>query len=666
MSAFLLGLAFGVLGTAGAGLLWLLRREERAQQVAVASGEAFAAAISKAAPDAMFACRADGCVAWANEASASTFGRTPEELRGSPLTGLLPMFSSLTIADWMRSHGIRGRVVGMGTDGLRVDGTPFPCAVSASQCEVTGHDYAIFMVRDTSDSRWAEQELLLRERALESASDGITIASMEFPGQPVIYANPAFRRISGYDLDEVIGRNCRFLQGEDTSQVDLGEVRSAIREGRSTRVVLRNRRKDGSPFWNELRLSPVRRDDGRVTHYVGVQTDITERMAYEDMLQQRTERLNTIFDLSPDGFVAMDERDCITVVNSAFERMTGLAGAELIGQPRSHLDDCLAAISRGQEPLDAVGVADTLPAQEPQTLSQRPYVGELIHLAAPGQRTLLRRVRHSRGAGHETVMYFRDITRELEVDRMKSEFLSMAAHELRTPMASIFGFTELLLRRSFDEPRRQDMLGTIHRQAGILINLVNELLDLARIEARRGADFHRRVQPLAPIIETTVAGILVHNDPRKVQARLPPQPVMVLVDESKLALALTNVLSNAYKYSAKDRDIHLELRQRERGGRAEVGVAVIDQGMGMTAEQRARLFERFFRADTSGNIPGTGLGMTIVKEIVELLDGQVAVDSEFGQGTTVTLWFPVATQPASPLPGEGRTDDAAVQLLTLT
>ena len=97
-----------------------------------------------------------------------------------------------------------------------------------------------------------------------------------------------------------------------------------------------------------------------------------------------------------------------------------------------------------------------------------------------------------------------------------------------------------------------------------------------------------------------------------------------------------------------------------------LGIAVIDQGMGMTPEQRSRLFERFFRADTSGNIPGTGLGMTIVKEIVELLDGQVAVDSEFGRGTTVTLWFPVATQPASPPPGDGRTDGAVVQLLTLT
>ncbi|MCK6423566.1 MAG: PAS domain S-box protein [Burkholderiaceae bacterium] len=653
------------LGGFGLGLgaaLGLAAWQQRARVAAGAAGRAgatetgmgrsglFAAALSEAAPDAMVASTESGRIEWANRASASIFGRSPDELLGSELGRLLPMFAAQGIADWMAQNGIAGRVVGLATDGLRVDGTGFPCAVSASVCDVPGGGRRyIFLVRDTTDSKWAEQELLLRERALESAADGITIASMELPGQPVIYANAAFRRITGYGADEVIGRNCRFLQGEETSVETVDEIRRALADSRSTRVVVRNRRKDGVAFWNELRLSPVVREDGRVTHYVGVQTDISERIRNHEELQQRTERLNTIFDLSPDGFVALDERGVVTIVNPAFERMTGLTAAELVGQPEGTLADRLAAICRGSEPAEPGGAAvETLPLVEGGAVPQRALGGELLHLAVPTQRTLLRRIRHSRGAGHETVMYFRDITRELEVDRMKSEFLSMAAHELRTPMASIFGFTELLLRRSFDEGRRQDMLSTIHRQAGLLINLVNELLDLARIEARRGKDFHRRAQPLAPIVESTLAGILVHNDPRKVQAELPDEPVHVLVDEAKLSLALTNVISNAYKYSAKDTPIRLLLMRRRDERREEVGLRVLDQGIGMTPEQQARLFERFFRADTSGNIPGTGLGMTIVKEIVELLGGRIEVHSEFGRGTAVTLWFPVVAAPAAP------------------
>lgn len=618
------------------------RIEDQGKTVRLEGSSIYAAALSEAAPDAMVATDAQGRIEWANRASASIFGRAPEELRGSNLRQLLPMFGGQSIGDWMGQCGIAGRVVGMAADGLRVDGTGFPCAVSASACEVRGSQHYIFMVRDTTDSKWAEQELLLRERALASAADGITIASMELPGQPVIYANAAFRHITGYEPDEVIGRNCRFLQGEDTDRDTIEGIRSAIAQSRSTSVILRNHRKDGTPFWNELRLSPVVREDGRVTHYVGVQTDISERIRSHEELRQRTERLNTIFDLSPDGFVALDEHGVVTVVNPAFERMTGIQAGELVGQPEGTLADRLAEICRGSETGEPSGSAqDTLPLVEGGAVPQRALGGGLLHLAVPTQRTLLRRVRHSRGAGHETVMYFRDITRELEVDRMKSEFLSMAAHELRTPMASIFGFTELLMRRSFDEGRRQDMLSTIHRQAGLLINLVNELLDLARIEARRGKDFHRRVQPLAPVVEATLAGILVHNDPRKVQAELPVEPVHVLVDEAKLSLALTNVISNAYKYSPKDRPIRLALLRREHEGRSEVGICVIDQGIGMTPQQRDRLFERFFRADTSGNIPGTGLGMTIVKEIVELLDGRIEVHSEFGRGSEVRLWFQV-------------------------
>lgn len=262
---------------------------------------------------------------------------------------------------------------------------------------------------------------------------------------------------------------------------------------------------------------------------------------------------------------------------------------------------------------------------------------QILHLHTPTARTLVRRVRHG-GHDNETVMYFRDITHELEVDRMKSEFLAMAAHELRTPMVSIFGFTELLLKRNFNDERRQDMLGTIHRQASILINLVNELLDLARIEARRGKDFNRRLQPIGPIIDQVLAGLKVPGDRRKVRVHMDEPGWQVWADTDKLGQAVLNVLSNAYKYSPHGGDIHLRVLPGKDG--QTLCIEVEDHGIGMTAEQLGRVFERFFRADPSGNIPGTGLGMSLVKEIVGLHQGQVDVASEFGHGTTVRITLP--------------------------
>ena len=117
----------------------------------------------------------------------------------------------------------------------------------------------------------------LLDRAVAASSNGIVITDPKLPDNPIVYVNPAFEKISGYATDEVLGRNCRFLQADDRDQQALEELRVALREVRECRVVLRNYRKDGTPFWNELYVSPVHDEDGRLTNFVGVQNDITQR-----------------------------------------------------------------------------------------------------------------------------------------------------------------------------------------------------------------------------------------------------------------------------------------------------------------------------------------------------------------------------------------------------
>jgi signal transduction histidine kinase len=224
---------------------------------------------------------------------------------------------------------------------------------------------------------------------------------------------------------------------------------------------------------------------------------------------------------------------------------------------------------------------------------------------------------------------------------MKSEFLSTAAHELRTPMSSVHGFAELLVSRDFDAETSRTIARTIHRQSSLLVQMVNELLDLARIEAGHGRDFHLEVKPLAPIVQETAAALLVAGDPRRVEF-VPAEgdSQLVNVDGAKLRQALTNVLSNAYKYSRGQGAIRVSLPTRTGHGRPEVGIRVEDEGIGMTPEQVGRVFERFFRADPGGKVAGTGLGMTLVKEIAEAMKGSVEIESTLGQGTAVTIWLP--------------------------
>src|SRR5215204_3522493 len=151
----------------------------------------------------------------------------------------------------------------------------------------TGLRYTAEVSDGGDNQRWrTEWELRLLYRAVAASSNGITISNSTAPDEPLIYVNRSFELMTGYSSEEVLGRNCRFLQGDDRDQPALLVVRAALREGRDCEVLLRNYRKDGTSFWNELRLSPVHDERGRLVNFVGVQNDVTQRKRAEEELRR--------------------------------------------------------------------------------------------------------------------------------------------------------------------------------------------------------------------------------------------------------------------------------------------------------------------------------------------------------------------------------------------
>jgi PAS domain S-box-containing protein len=159
---------------------------------------------------------------------------------------------------------------------------PQPPALLLAHLSVILYAHRAYVQRYES----ALEELHLNRRIFRSVTSGISVADALEPDFPLVYVNPAFEVMTGYSLEEVVGRNCRFLQGEDRDQPGLAVIRQALRERRETTAVLRNYRKDGSAFWNELALSPIRDRYGVVTHFVGIQNDVTARIAFEDALRE--------------------------------------------------------------------------------------------------------------------------------------------------------------------------------------------------------------------------------------------------------------------------------------------------------------------------------------------------------------------------------------------
>ncbi len=570
-----------------------------------------------------------GMVLTANRAAAEIFHLRPEQMIGQSLTRLLPFFEpgwfSRQVGFVQPMERWRFRQDMQGVRGSR----RFPVTVSASRFTLHGRPVFSLFMRDITEQVEAQTRMRLHDRALEASSEAIIIRDIQRVGHPVVYVNSAFERLTGRSASDVMNRPFSLMSGDLNPDTVLEEMRWALAHEKPFSTTVHVRRADGRSVWIALSSSPVRDNAGSVTHYVDVFGDVTERIEFERKLIRRTNRLHTVFALSPDGFVTFDENGAVTNVNPAFSNMTHLSQGELLGLGAEAFDRRIAALADPAKPWPEL-VLDRS-TDEPQRL----------WLQHPEPRVIERSARVAPEGKSETVLYFRDITQQFEVDRMKGEFLSTAAHELRTPLASIFGFAELLINRDYDESARRRMHGVIHRQSRVLVNLINDLLDLSRIEARAGQDFNLEDESVKSIINATVEGLAMPEGLQRLRLDVPRATPRIRVDHKKMVRALSNVITNAFKYSPDDREVLVTVCEASRNSRLMAGMRVIDHGLGMTPAQQARIFERFYRADPSGNIPGTGLGMSLVKEIMDLHGGEVEIESVPGEGTTVTLWLPV-------------------------
>ena len=171
------------------------------------------------------------------------------------------------------------------------------------------------------------------EEILDAVSSSIVVSDPNSPDNPITYVNPAFEKTTGYSAGEVIGHNCRFLQGPSTEQPLLEELRQALAEGREWSGVLRNYRKSGEPFWNEVSIFPARDSEGKLTHFVGVQSDVSERIEAEERLRQSERRLRSaLLRYGSDVITILDSEGTVLYVSPSIEQSLGKEPEEHIGQ----------------------------------------------------------------------------------------------------------------------------------------------------------------------------------------------------------------------------------------------------------------------------------------------------------------------------------------------
>lgn len=360
------------------------------------------------------------------------------------------------------------------------------------------------------------------------------------------------------------------------------------------------------------------------TFFVSIERDKFEVEILES--QRRTESiLKTIFHISPNGYLLVDDSHRILFANDMIARLIEHSVQDLYALSSHQFWSYL--VSHSQKNFSI-----------PQEIGETHYIDlikpRLIKLVCSMQPIVL-----SNGNALGSLFYFNDITKEEESNRIKSEFLTHASHELRTPLALIHGYSELLDNEIVSVESQSSITHMIYEQSTWLIAMVDELLDLHRIETRAGIGFEKHNYLLTDLIHEVLAEFAIPKGRQAISLSLPPElkNIELYVDKVKFKQVISYIIDNAYKYSLNEDSVSLYTSFNTANNALDIEIS--DEGIGVAETDIPLIFERFYRVDKSGNIPGMGLGLTIAKEIMMFLNGEIHFNSVPNQGSQVVVRF---------------------------
>jgi PAS domain S-box-containing protein len=436
-------------------------------------------------------------------------------------------------------------------------------------------------------------------------------------------------------------------------------------------------RADGDVRWLYEQGQAVLDDEGRPRWLDGVILDISERKAVEEEMAHATALLDSIVENIPTMLFLKEAKDLrIVRVNKAFEDVLGLDREEILGKNDADIvhpeiaegymrkdQEVLAGgklVVVGAEPIQtATGEDRTLYTSKVPILDEH---GKPLYMlgisedvtdrqrAEEERERLLRAEQAAHAEAEAARAQLAEQNEQLrQLDRLKDEFVALVSHELRTPLTSILGYVDLMLEE--DElplsDEHQNFLGVVRRNSERLLNLVGDLLFVAQVDAGKLALDTAPVD-LIDLARDCVEAIRPRADAKQIELSLEEEtPSIVDGDRLRLAQLLDNLVSNAIKFTPDEGRVTV----RVAGEGDSVALTVADTGIGISAEDQRRLFERFFRTEgaTRLAIQGTGLGLTIAKAIVEAHHGAISVESKEGVGTTFRAEFPRLARPAADL-----------------
>jgi PAS domain S-box-containing protein len=648
-------------------------------------------ALIERSPDGIVVADADGRLVVFNPAAEKCTGWRRDEVLGKLMVEILtPERDRTAVRDGMRSyleHGDAGAYVGtMRLPLLRADGTECMVELTPIPITIDGQAHFCGFLRDVSELERAHAALLESEGRLRLLSQLAPVGIMQTGLDGVTtFVNERWCELTGMTPQEAVGASwSRGFHPDDIRRLEKGWGREAARDG-ELRTDCRLRPAGGDVVWVNLAVVPIQAADGSKVGFLTAVTNVSdrkraeaekeklltaERAARRDLADQ-TQRLNGLITAAIPGILVENEHGQITQVNQSFCDMFGIGGgpSQLVGATAARTavrimrqfadpDDFLrraTGLLAGRRPVaeQEIAAADgrTIECDFAPVFVDGGYRGIMWGVADVTHRQVLKEERQRlleaelaarEAAEHAQFRLAEQNARLQELDEAKTQFFATMSHELRTPLTSIISFTDLILDDDEHElrPDTVSSLSVIQRNAERLLRLVGDLLLLSRLEAG-GIPLD-----LAPVSVPDLAGEAIRSASATAAERGITLEVSaadgppVRGDRLRLQQVLDNLLSNAIKFSGQDGRVRVEASHGEQMWR----IDVTDDGIGIPAGELGLLFGRFVRASNArtAGLPGTGLGLSVVKAITELHGGSVQVRSVVGQGTTFSIYLPVS------------------------
>ena len=591
-----------------------------------------------------------------NTAAELIFGYETKELITKKLNTLLP-------SNYYKNHNNhfdafikkgKPRAMGESKDifGLKKSGDIIAIEVQLNPFTVYDKQYVIALIKDVSLRKETEKDLMLKSSALQSANNGIIITDAQKNDNPIIYFNPAFQRITGYSSKEILHQNCRFLQGKDKDQKPLKTLRKAIHNGESCQVILRNYKKDGTPFWNDLYIMPITNKKGTVTNFIGIQNDVTKRRKAE----AERNHFTNIFNESLNEIYVFDAKTLMfTNANHGAQKNLGYTLKELQSMtPLNLKPNYNETLFRKEiEVLNNKNVnkiefetihkrksGSTYPVnihlQKTKLGDRELYVAIILDITERKNYTEKLEKKVEERTEQLKVALFK----EKELNKLKTQFLSLVSHEFKTPLSGILTSSVLLEKYKFTEQqdKRDKHIKTISDKVHFLNNILNDFLSLEKLETGKLTYRFNDFKLTKVIDEVIYNANMLLKEGQCIKYPDNINDLSLYQDEKTIVLILTNLINNAIKYSPEHSVITIAIEQNKEI----TTIHVKDNGIGIPLKDQKSIFERYFRAENVMNTQGTGIGLNITKNHLENLDGTICFKSEEQRGTTFTITIPNA------------------------